>query len=171
MMNVLSMIVAMISQHRSPTEAKEWFDTVIEKCYDVADKILANKELFMMNVLSMIVAMISQHRSPREAKEWFNTIIKEVRKLKKNHKGIEAKFWFILILNIYEMKKINSYLWLKFAILNGLEEIEKHYEDFPKDTLVDIVNVCKDLIKTGKKIKDPDIEDVERLLSRLPSHR
>ncbi|HIP90516.1 MAG TPA: hypothetical protein EYH22_03105, partial [Candidatus Nanopusillus sp.] len=85
MMNVLSMTVAMIFLQRSPKEAKEWFDTVIEKCYDVAEEmsvdkkeeISANKKMFMMNVLSMIVPKISDSKSPKEAKEWFDTVIEK----------------------------------------------------------------------------------------------
>jgi len=44
--------------------------------------------------------------------------------------------------------------------------IEKHYEVFPVDAPVIIANICKDLITTGSKIKDIDMEDLEILVSR-----
>ena len=65
------------------------------------------------------------------------------------------------------MKNVNDYRWLKFAILNGIEEIKKHYKALPKDAPVRIVNVCANLTITGKKINDPDVKDLERLCLKI----
>ena len=173
MENMLSMCIFQISDEKTPEEAKEWVDEIVERGLEVAERIKEPKPLFMENMLSMCISRISSKKTPEEAKEWVDEIVKRAEALGKEF-GSEfvGAFWFMCLYRIYESFRSNPehyYPWLKLVVLRGIEEIEKHYLELSKfegvlgkNLALWLAEVCTALIEYGRMVDD-DIGDVEKV--------
>ena len=84
-----------------------------------------------------------------------------------------AVFWLATLLMLYRSFP-KSYKWLKHAFKKGIDEIEKHYLDLmgyerslpTKSLALFLAEICVNLVRMGRKLKDPEVEEVKRFCNK-----